>query len=252
MLVAYIDESGDDGPNGSQSYVLGCVVVESAKWSTTFDELVTFRRYVRDQFEIPMRAEIKANFLIRNSGELRRRSLSEASRHRLYRAHLRMLKKVGLGAFAIVIDKPTAVAKYENRRATSDIAWEYLLQRLERSSRSDALDTEVLILHDEGDATTIRARARKARRAGTAGSQFGTGQIRAPFRTLLDDPVPRQSHESYFLQLADLAAYAAFRKVYPPPSRSRQICPVTMWDELGSARWNRVTNQRDDGIVLGP
>jgi hypothetical protein len=57
---------------------------------------------------------------------------------------------------------------------------------------------------------------------------------------LVDDPVQRRSHESYFVQLADLSAYAAFRNVYPPPARPVQIVPQGMWLELGPAAFPEV------------
>jgi hypothetical protein len=96
----------------------------------------------------------------------------------------------------------------------------------------------------------VRKAARKSRRAGTAGSEFGTGILHVPFKGLLDDPVPRDSRQSYFLQLADLAAYAAFRRLYPPPERPRQIVPQEMWDELRDARFQDVTRGAEPlGIV---
>ena len=50
MIVAYVDESGDDGGNGSKSYALGCVLVEASAWSDTFDRLISFRRWVSKEF----------------------------------------------------------------------------------------------------------------------------------------------------------------------------------------------------------
>lgn len=241
MYVAYVDESGDDGtkPRSSTTYTLGCVVIESSQWASTFDEMIGFRRYVAQTFGVPVRAEIKANHLLRNGGQLRRHPLSERARFKLYRAHMRIQDKLGMKAFAVVIDKEEAARQVGGRRASSDIAWDYLLQRLERSFRS----SEVLLVHDEGDPLTIRKRARKARRAGTAGSAFGTGILRVPFRNLLDDPVSRDSRQSYFLQLADLDAYAAFRCLYPPPATVRHtIVPVSMWQYLGEAHMTVVRN----------
>jgi len=112
-----------------------------------------------------------------------------------------------------------------------------------------------MVIHDEGDEATVRKRARKARRAGTAGSAFGAGLLKRPFTRLIDDPIPRSSHQSYFLQLADLDAYAAFRRLYAPPARPVQIVPQTMWDELGSARFRPVRSLYRGGpagIVPGP
>jgi hypothetical protein len=163
--------------------------------------------------------------------------------------------KLELDAFAVVIDKERAAKKFSNARAASDVAWEYLLQRLERRATKSNPKTEILVVHDEGDEMSVRKRARKARRAGTAGSFFGTGMLQRPFTRLIDDPVPRNSQQSYFLQLADLNAYAAFRRLYPPPQRPVQIVPETMWDELGSARFRpvrRLYRGGPVGIVPGP
>lgn len=252
VQIAYVDESGDDGEKGSKSYALGCVIVDSSQWKATFDQLIGYRRFVRSRFGVPVRAELKANYLLRNGGPLRSRPLSESARFKLYRSHMRLLPKLGISTFAVVIDKKEAFEKFKQARPVSDIAWEYLLQRLERSFRS----TEVLLMHDEGDAETIQKRCRKARRAGTAGSAFGAGLLQAPFVNLLDDAVPKDSRQSYFIQLADLAAYAAFRRLYPPPPKPVQIVPSSMWNELGGARFSAVRNTAKYGgyeaIVPGP
>jgi len=256
VIIAYVDESGDDGKGkGSKTYSLGCVMVDSGRWTEVFDQLIEHRRWVRSTFGIPVRAEVKANYLLRNGGPLRSNPLGEKARFALYRSFLRLQPKLGLDAFAVVIDKEQSANKFSGARAASDVAWEYLLQRLERRATKSSPKTEVLLVHDEGDELTVRKRARKARRAGTAGSFFGTGLLKRPFDRLLDDPVPRTSHQSYFLQLADLDAYAAFRRLYPPPPRKVQIVPEAMWDELGSARFGavrRLYRGGPVGIVPGP
>lgn len=153
----------------------------------------------------------------------------------------------------MVVDKPEAVKKFATARPASDVAWEYLLQRLERRATKEG--TEILVVHDEGDALMVRKRARRARRAGTAGSNTGIGVLNVPFARLIDDPVPRNSQQSYFLQLADLNAYAAFRSLYPPPGRTVNIVPQGMWDELGNARFMHVRAAKygdPPGIVPGP
>lgn len=254
MYLAYIDESGDDGRNGSRTYTLGCVMVDGGDWAAAFDGLIAYRRFLRARFGVPVRAELKANYLLRNGGPwLSRNPLPSGMRQAIYRGHLRIQPKLGLTTFAVVVDKGQAFAKFGAARAPSDIAWEYLLQRLERRSTKES--TEILVVHDEGDALTVRGRVRKARRAGTAGSAFGTGTLSVPFRRLLDDPVPRNSQQSYFLQLADLSAYAAFRRVHGPSPRSAPLVPQTMWDELGAARFAKVRRARSGGpvaIVPGP
>jgi uncharacterized protein DUF3800 len=256
MLLAYVDESGDDGKKrGSHTYALSCVMVEASAWTATFDQLIAHRRWVRSRFGIPVRAEIKANYLLRNGGPFRNHPLSEKARFSLYRSFLRLQPKLGLDVFAVVVDKEKAASKFSGARPASDVAWEYLLQRLERRATKSNPKLEIMVIHDEGDEASVRKRARKARRAGTAGSAFGTGMLKRPFARLIDDPVPRSSQQSYFLQLADLNAYAAFRRLYPPPTRPVQIVPQGMWDELGHARFRPVRSLRRGGpvgIVPGP
>lgn len=233
MHLAYIDESGNTG-KGSRTYTLGCVLVEGEGWPDTFDRLIDFRRHIRSLFGVPVRAEIKANHLLRNAGAFRPLALSESARFAIYRQHMRLAEKLDLKVFAIVIDKGAAARSRPNR-PVDDIAWEYLLQRLERFTTKGHHWT--LIVHDEGNALAVRKIVRKSRRAATAGSMMGTGVLRVPFERLIDDPVPRDSSQSYFLQLADLTAYAAFRRLHPPPPRHVQIVPQTMWDELRDARY---------------
>src|SRR5919201_6428106 len=86
VYLAYVDESGDDGrpPKGSRSYALGCVMVDGAEWAAAFDQMIEFRRFVKQRYRIPVRAELKANYLLRNGGPLRARPLSEAARFSLY------------------------------------------------------------------------------------------------------------------------------------------------------------------------
>lgn len=239
MIIAYVDESGDPGATGSRTYALGCVMVDHSIWLNRFDRLIGYRRHVRKLFGLPVRAELKANYLLRNGGpHLSQNPLSEPARHALYRQTMRLQNKLDLKCFAVVIDKAEA-ANRDPGRPVQDIAWEWLLQRLERRSHYES--DHVLLVHDEGDQATVRKLARKTRRIGTAGSAFGTGVLSVPFERLIDDPVPRDSKQSYFLQLADLCAYAAFRRLNPPPLRAQQIVPQGMWDELGDARFTAVT-----------
>lgn len=248
MRLAYIDESGDRGADGSRTYTIGCLLVRSSQWKDTFDGIIGFRRFLFNEFGLRVRAEIKANYLLRNGGPFRALKLSEHARHYIYKGLLRLQESLGLSVFAIVIDK-------ENLKDNIDpleVAWTYAIQRLERMSTKNG--EEVLIIHDEGEPLSVRKLARKARRAGTAGGMFG-GHLNVPFHGLLDDPVSRTSVQSYFLQLADLDAYAAFRRVFLPPPRHTHVVPNLMWDNLGSAR-NADVNKRaggpSNGIVYWP
>ena len=59
-------------------------------------------------------------------------TLSENARFAIYRSFMRLQRKLDLQVFAIVVNKARVAERFENRRAASEVAWEYLLQRLER------------------------------------------------------------------------------------------------------------------------
>jgi hypothetical protein len=244
---AYVDESGNTGipPAGSRTYTLGCVLLEAASWPAAFDDMIDYRRFLRARFGIPVRAELKANHLLQNGGAFRQLALSESARRAVYRQSMRLIPKLGLQAFAVVIDKTQRTTDHR------DLAWEYMLQRLERFSTKGG--TPLMIVHDEGEAGLVRKHVRRARRAGMAGSMFGTGILKVPARFFVDDPVPRDSSQSYFVQLADLVAYAAFRKYFPPPSRPVNIVDDRTWDQLGPAVLAKVNaySGGPPGIVFG-
>jgi hypothetical protein len=219
------------------TYTLGCILVPASDWPGVFDDLIDFRRFLFRKFNLPVRAEIKANFLLSNKGVFRRLRLSETARYAIYRQSLRLQEKLGLNAFAVVIDKDRLYAR-DPALNPRDVAWEYLLQRIERLTTKKPLGpTYAMVVHDEGEGAVVRKLARRARRIGTAGSAFGTGSLKVPLVRLVDDPVTRNSTQSYLVQFADLDAYAAFRRLYPPPARRVQIVPQGMWDELGAARY---------------
>jgi hypothetical protein len=252
--LAYVDDSGNSAfpPAGSMSFALGCVLVEARQWPDVFDELIEYRRFIKASFGVPIRAEVKANYLLRNGGpHFRAHPVSEGARYRIYRGFLRLQHKLELAVFGVVVkkDRMQALGIVRDPR---ELAWEWLLQRLERFTTKGA--SELLLVHDEGDSLMIRKATRRARRAGTAGSAFGGGTLRRPARLIVDDPVPRRSDQSYFVQLADLVAYAAFRHIYPPPARPVQIVPQGMWLELGDARFAPVSALAGGprGLVVGP
>lgn len=248
--MAYIDESGDTGVSSGSSltFNLGCVLVDADGWPDAFDEVLAFRRRLRDTFGLPMRAEVKANYLLRNSGPFRTLGLSPSQRHLIYRAHLRVLAQLPARAFAITVDKRS---KTTTPTHIFDLAWEGMLQRLERTSTKERVT--FMISHDEGENDAVRRWVRRSRRYLTAGSAFGTGTLTSPARRLVDDPIARRSDQSYFIQLADLVAYAAFRSVVPPSKGIAAVCPDTMWNEIGGATHTAVSGLRPraaPGIVL--
>lgn len=252
FYIAYVDETGDTGDvdkQGSSShYALGCVLINSDQWADGFDTIVGMRRWMRTTYGLPLRAEVKANYLIRGNGPLKALNLSLPQRKAIYENHLHHVHAAGARAFSIVVDKRKHQVEGE---ACLNLAWETLLQRLERTSSSEKF--KFAVYHDAGENDAIRKLVRKARQYLTAGSNsaFGSGQRVFQTRQIVDDPVPRDSAQSYFVQLADLVAYAGWRWTTPPGANVARIAPQTTWQHLGPATLTKVNKyQRADGVVI--
>ncbi|MGW9351795.1 DUF3800 domain-containing protein [Nocardiopsis flavescens] len=249
MLLAYVDESGNTGAvdrGGSLTYTLGCVLVDADQWPTAFDGLVAFRRRVKERFGVLLRHELKAQYLLRGNGPIRDLGLSPTARGLIYRAHMRTLRELQARAFAVVIDKRPGRLSDDD---VFDLAWETLLQRLERTSYYE--NCTFMLIHDEGENDRVRRWTRKARRHLTAGSMYGTGPLNNPARRLVDDPMPRQSDQALFIQHADLVAYAGFRAIIPGGAGISRICPQGMWTEIGEACHTVVNRYKPNGAPPG-
>ena len=241
---AYVDDSGDPGMvNGSATFGLGCVLVPLDHWTTRLDLLVEMRRQVRDTYGVRFRDEVKAEWLVNVKKHFRDLSLGDGQLRDIFRRHLQMLSVVSSGAFAIVVRKNDINDRTINPEQR---AWEYLLQRLRM--RSQSTSAPIVVVHDQGSRDReLRQHVRRFRRHTFA----PTGQhVDAPL--IVEDPVPRDSQHSYFIQLADLCAYSATRKVMPAAGRRRSVCSEEMWDEAGAARLSAVSHSRNDGIVVWP
>lgn len=241
LEFAYVDESGDSGAAGSQTYTLGCVLVPADEWTARLDLMIDMRRALKQAYGIRFRDELKANYLLRGRGPLASLNLGDGQRRDIYQRHLRLLRLVASGAFAVVIQKHLITTGKD----PAETAWTYLFQRLRL--RSESTGVPIVLVHDEGDADRVRKLHRAFRRHSWAGSTSVTAPL------LVEDPVPRRSDQSFFIQAADLLAYAAYRRVHPPTGRAAgSVCNETMWDELGPRVLTEVARDRVDGIVIWP
>lgn len=245
-----MDESGDPGPRSAvPTYTVGTVLVPAHRWVDEFERLIRFRRYLRSSFGLKLGTEVKGSELAKGTGPWIGLALPKRIRNRIYRSFMRFQHRGGaIKTFAVVINKsdPRVTGTSQIRER----AWRYTLQRVETFARHN--HETILLVPDSGQYFWFRGLARQMRRFSFVGSLYGTGNLRRDLlRILIDDPVERDSEQSYFIQMADLNAYAAYRGRRPDPA-----FPAGMWGELGDAvLWeaNRYAPAGSTpGIVDGP
>lgn len=242
---AYIDESGNTGDpkkGGTRTYTLGCLLVPMDRWTDRLDVMVEARRAIAKRYGVRMGDELKANYLLRGRGPLQDLRLGDGQRRDIYQGLLGTANLVGSKTFAVVIDKehPRMAG-----RDPFDPSWTYLLQRLR--IRSENMGHPIIVVHDDGEAVKVRAVLRRFRRF-----SYAPGGRQVEARLLIEDPIPRASESSYFIQAADLIAYAAFRRIQPPPASRASVCSAAMWDKLEASWMREASRSRADGIVLYP
>jgi hypothetical protein len=248
MHIAYVDDSGD-----SRAFVLGTILVPASEWLAVHDHLVRFRRRLSKETGFRMRHELKGTELISEGGAWRKLKQRVPPRRRIgiYKAALSCLAELAPVVQTLGVVVPNR-ADPRLRASAHAEAWEKLFERLERFCHYRS--TTCLVLPDHGSDRNLRAMARRKRRFGYAPSAFGGEPLAVPFAQLVDDPMPKDSHQSYLLQWADLVAYAAFRQIVPSPE-----LPNRLWDELGDARLeeaNRLERRKGSaeppGLIVWP
>ncbi len=247
MYFAYFDESGDSGFNNSptDTFSLSALLVHDKDWLKALDQTIAFRRYLRDQFHISPRAELKASWLVHNKGDINDAGLSYPARMAAYQSAMRFQRKTHLfKVFTVVVVKSRIAKKTIDVR---DTAWQYAIQRLERFGTANK--DNIHVVPDDGHGEFIKKKIRTMRRFHYVPSAFGEGSLDRKAENIVEDSSDRRSSESFFVQLADLNAYAAFRKVFPGNSFGEKI-----WDELGEARVSEVNHLTGGptGIVVWP
>lgn len=137
MYFAYFDESGDSGVgSGSPTrfFVLACVLVPALSWESTLNRLIDLRRWLRDEYGVPVRPELKALDFVKGRGGFTGSRVDRRERLAVYAQCLRRVATIpDVKVFAIAIEKQGAAeAGWEPRTA----AWTFALQRVDRFCRS--------------------------------------------------------------------------------------------------------------------
>ena len=251
MYLAYFDESGDSGqlPNSpSRFFVLACILIHEEAWLANLNKMIKLRRQIRDRYGVRVRAEIKAAHIKKGRGPLAGLAFAPERRARMFEFLIRYQNaQLDLTAFAIAIDK-AKLAVTSPDRDPRDVAWQYGVQRVDSFCRHT--HTRAILFPDRGHAYFIRRLVRQLRRHQIIPGHFG-GSLKVNADCIVEDPNDRESHESYFIQLADWNAYAAHRSMHVDPSAPGY---EGAWDTLGGSLLldvNKLTGG-PPGIVLYP
>jgi hypothetical protein len=218
MFLMYVDESGDPGMRQSPTryFVLSGLVLHEIRWSTLLDDLIEFRRRMRQTFGLKLREEIHAAHFVSSPGELKRIPRNDRLtilRH--FADEIARLRDVSI--INVVVDKAAKPAGYDPYTK----AWEALLQRFEntmahRNFRGpNNADERGMVFPDGMETPALRVLMRKMRRYNPVPSRLTSGYRNLVLTQIVEDPSFRRSDMSYFIQAADLCAFVLYQFLAP-------------------------------------
>ena len=221
MFLMYVDESGDSGITASPSryFVLTGVVVHELRWHAYLEQIIEFRKRMRDKFGLRMSEEIHAAAWLTRPGNMTR--IKRNDRLTIIRHFANELARMPeLNLINIVIDKSD---KDPEDYDVFSMAWKVLTQRFEntlshRNFRGPVnQDERGIIFPDHTDDKKLTQLLRQMRRYNPIQNQpgFGLGYRDMPLKIIIEDPNLKSSEHSHFVQTADLAAFLLYQRIVP-------------------------------------
>lgn len=240
----YIDASAD-----RYKFVLTALRIPLNRWRTAFEQAKEFRRYLKKAYGLFYRKELHSTELIRGKGHLSTRTITKSQRARIFSETLELIAKLpDIQILNVCIKVPGCPVDPYLR------AFERMLNRIEAKLK-DASSNGILVL-DEGKEGMIRRVARNMAVFNWIPSAFGAWEGGARSKNIsvsraVEDPVFRMSSDSYFLQFADVAAFALLKREVVPTPIIERYGIHKMWEILKPVRCLEVSPNDPDGIERG-
>lgn len=208
MWFAYIDESKEPG----KFFLYTALVITGDKWVTTYRKVKAFREELRRDHGIYLAYELHAWKFVPGRGRPSKTAIYKEERAEIFKKTLRFIAECN--CFNVV----SSCSKNQQ------FALERLVNRLDKTAAKR--EQQVLLFFDGGEEIDITKRLRKMRVHNPISSNRGIWQSTGtktkniPLTNILEDPIFKDSKNSYFIQLADFCAYALLRMERPLASRT--------------------------------
>lgn len=208
MWFAYIDESKEPGKFCNYT----ALITTGDLWADTFTKVKAFRQGLRDDHGIYLAYELHAWKFVPGRGRPSNRPILKPERAEIFN---KVMNFVASSQRFVVVSSCST---------NQTFALERLLNRI--NTTASKKKQKALLFFDEGDEVDITKRLRRLRVYNPIPSNRGVWQATGkasknmPLECILEDPIFKDSKQSYFIQLADFCAYALLRSERPLASRS--------------------------------
>ena len=211
MQIAYFDESGDDGfPSySSPHFVLSTLYLHYLNWKASYEEVQQFRRNLKATYDFPVKLELHTKQFLLNKRPYRSLNLADQQRVTILDLFCDLVASLDVRVINISIVKD--LIQYPNYKVL-DTAVKYAVQRIENDlDPAQNPHERFMIITDPGRVGKMRKTTRRIQRINYVPSKFSPTSYRSEIKSLIEDPLPKDSKESFFIQLADLVAYVVYQ-----------------------------------------
>ena len=143
-VIAYFDESGDDGliNYSSDTFILSATYMHMSNWNHNYDLMKSFRKYLKDNFNFPIKEEFHTAKFFTDKNPYRNYGLSAENKKYIIMVYARVIASLKGKIINTIIDKSNIIKK--DYPILSN-ALTYTIQRIENDS-----DWRYIIIYDKG------------------------------------------------------------------------------------------------------
>ena len=202
MYISYYDEAGDDGfPGSSPIFALTALYLHYSDWKDTYYNLKEFRKYLKSNFGIPIKMEFHTRHFLANKKPFRYLSLSDSDKIGIMDLFCDLIASMPINFINVTINKlKIKTPGYP----ILDNALKYSIQRIENHLGKINPSKRFIIITDPGREISMQKTSRRIQRINFIPSKIDGTSYRSEIKTLIEDPLPKASDQSYFIQLSDL------------------------------------------------
>jgi hypothetical protein len=206
MFIAYYDEAGDDGwPGSSPIFVLTSVYLHDSQWKSTFSQIQNFRRRLRREIGLKVATEFHTKHFVLDKNHL---GLSDNQRVAVMDQFCDLIASLDVKIINVVINKKRI---RDSNYGILDNAVTYSIQRIENDLDQHSGNERFLIITDPGREGKMRSTTRKRQVFNPIPSKMTPGSSHLKnIQRLIEDPLPKDSKTSYFIQVSDLVSYVVY------------------------------------------
>lgn len=208
MYISYFDEAGDDGnPGSSPLFVLSSIYLHHQNWKDAYSKIYDFRSYLRKTYGLHLKTEIHTRQFMLNKGNYQNLGFNDQKRFAICKEFAEFIGGLPIKSIHVVINK-TKIAKPDYDVLKNALT--YNIQRIENDLLRTDPTTKFLMITDEGRLGKMRKISRRIQKINFIPSQFNPSAYRNEIKLMIEDPLPKQSNESYWIQIVDFLSYIVY------------------------------------------